>query len=455
MDMVVDCQEEEEEELYLLPADGLIDRALFHLIRNAVSYSADNCQVTLTVKFKTVTVPSSSSSSSAEQVSEAVNDGNITTAATVAAVQPSFIQQVEGLSSLTIDNNVNQPSSSKQQQQQQQQVVESICFEVSNHSLLPVDEATLLSRVKKEQLLQQLSLLEEQTTDENERELIDETDAMLHRSLSSSKREGFGLNVVHKVAASLGGSITCSVTDNGHRVTVTLEVPAVRRPCSASSSSSCLQQSSSSRVVMMIGAAPPVDASSNSMASRINIKKLTPRRKRSGLLIMASSSSSATSPLAAARINSYPASAALPTTAVELIKKQQLTFLVVDDTPSIQKILKRTIESLGHICVCANHGQHALEIMMAAAAATDHSFDAVLMDLRMPVMDGLTATAEIRKLPHYHSLPIAVLSADTTSTVKLAAIEAGADVFFEKPISTSFLKDYIDSLLLLPLSFGL
>lgn len=69
----------------------------------------------------------------------------------------------------------------------------------------------------------------------------------------------------------------------------------------------------------------------------------------------------------------------------------------VDDTSSIQKILHCTIESLGHLCVCANHGQYALDVI----AAAPKWFDAIIMDLRMAVMDGLSAAAEIRKLSLY------------------------------------------------------
>lgn len=358
--MVIDCQHIEE---VSLPADGLIDRALFHLIRNAISYSDDDCQVTLTVKSKNV---------------------------------------------LAVE---------------QQAAVECICFQVSNRSLLPVNETALLLNRAKEPPQQQLKAGEADFTCEPSAYPTATDDALLHKSLSSSKPEGFGLNVVHKVAASLGGSVSCSVSYGGHYVTMTLEVPAIRT-CSSSTQS-----------VVMIGAAPPFDKS-----SKVSTKLLSPL-SRSSRKSKKSSNKNRSSSIANDRV--------LPQ--IEEPKSRQLTLLVVDDTPSIQKILHRNIESLGHRCVCANHSQHALGIILAADGEQPVLlFDAIIMDLRMPVMDGLTATAEIRKLPGYQSLPIAVLSADTTSSVKTAAIEAGADVFFEKPMSALFLNDYINSLLRSP-----
>ena len=71
----------------------------------------------------------------------------------------------------------------------------------------------------------------------------------------------------------------------------------------------------------------------------------------------------------------------------------RLRILVVEDNPVNQKVAKRLLEKDGHAIVLANNGQEALDHWGADQAG----FDVVLMDLHMPVMDGLTATRSIRQ----------------------------------------------------------
>ena len=71
----------------------------------------------------------------------------------------------------------------------------------------------------------------------------------------------------------------------------------------------------------------------------------------------------------------------------------RLHILVVEDNPVNQKVAKRLLERDGHTIVLANHGQEALDIW----GTTSASFDVILMDLHMPIMDGLTATRSIRQ----------------------------------------------------------
>lgn len=300
VDIVFDCQHIEE---VSLPADSLIDRALFHLIRNAISYSADSCEVTVNVKSK-LAVPIAQEGVLSEQGNQAP------------AAVPSLFPLLD-LSPLTINDTIPPAKQS----------LESICFEVSNRSLYPVNEAMLLSRVKEHQRLLQPFDVVGSTSD----------DALLHRSLSSSKPEGFGLNVVYKVAAdALGGFVSCNVSNDGKDVTVTLEIPSVRPRPSSSSEEDATRNSRSKR--------------SPSKNSDIVINSPRLAEKESALMQITEK------------------------------RSKQLDILVVDDIPSIQKILQRTIESLEHRCrcVCANHGQHALDITTATELLL---FDAVFMDL--------------------------------------------------------------------------
>ena len=66
---------------------------------------------------------------------------------------------------------------------------------------------------------------------------------------------------------------------------------------------------------------------------------------------------------------------------------------MVEDNPVNQKVAKRLLERDGHSIVLANNGQEALDLW----GASNTQFDVVLMDLHMPVMDGLTATRSIRQ----------------------------------------------------------
>ena len=83
----------------------------------------------------------------------------------------------------------------------------------------------------------------------------------------------------------------------------------------------------------------------------------------------------------------------LPSAAVITPQGPRLRILCVEDNPVNQKVAKRLLERDGHIVLLANHGQEALDMWTSDM----QGFDVVLMDLHMPVMDGLTATRCIRQ----------------------------------------------------------
>ena len=67
----------------------------------------------------------------------------------------------------------------------------------------------------------------------------------------------------------------------------------------------------------------------------------------------------------------------------------------------------------------------------------------VLMDLWMPVVDGLKATETLKADPHMKDVPVLALSADTFSAARQRALDAGADRFLAKPVSPDALLDAI------------
>ena len=77
-----------------------------------------------------------------------------------------------------------------------------------------------------------------------------------------------------------------------------------------------------------------------------------------------------------------------------------------------------------------NHGQEALDIMQT------HSFDAVLMDMQMPVMGGIEATKHIRQNPAYVDLPLIALTAGVTQEEKERCLACGMNDFITKPVSS-------------------
>ena len=106
-----------------------------------------------------------------------------------------------------------------------------------------------------------------------------------------------------------------------------------------------------------------------------------------------------------------------------------LSVLVVEDHPVNRMILEAWMSSAGHASATAENGQ------IAVAMAAGQAFDLIIMDVNMPVMDGLTATRAIRAAPGPNrETPIVVLSASARSEDHAAGLDAGADAYLNKPI---------------------
>lgn len=116
-----------------------------------------------------------------------------------------------------------------------------------------------------------------------------------------------------------------------------------------------------------------------------------------------------------------------------------LNVLLAEDNPVNQALVARMLERMGHCVTLAEHGAQALEL----AAARD--FDAVLMDMQMPVMDGETATRLIRTLPgHRARVPVIALTADAVLEHRERYLAAGLDGFLTKPVSWKLLARTLD-----------
>lgn len=114
-----------------------------------------------------------------------------------------------------------------------------------------------------------------------------------------------------------------------------------------------------------------------------------------------------------------------------------LNVLVVEDNPMNQKVAIKTLEKLNHKPTAADNGFEALQLLQNYP----HRFDLVLMDLQMPVMDGYTATTEIRKLPEpLKSIPIIAVTANVLSGEREKVIAIGMNDYVTKPMNRNDLK---------------
>ena len=114
--------------------------------------------------------------------------------------------------------------------------------------------------------------------------------------------------------------------------------------------------------------------------------------------------------------------------------------LLAEDHPTNRRVVELILGASGVDLTCVENGQEAVDIFQVAA------FDLILMDMQMPVMDGLTAIREIRKLEAAAGrspMPIHVLTANAMPQHIKASLEAGADGHLSKPITADALLDLV------------
>jgi CheY-like chemotaxis protein len=116
--------------------------------------------------------------------------------------------------------------------------------------------------------------------------------------------------------------------------------------------------------------------------------------------------------------------------------------LVVEDDVRNVYALANILEPRGAKVEIARNGREALA-RLAKSAGEGAAIDLVLMDVMMPVMDGLTATREIRKNPEWRKLPIIALTAKAMPDDQLLCIEAGANDYMAKPLDVEKLLSLV------------
>lgn len=105
------------------------------------------------------------------------------------------------------------------------------------------------------------------------------------------------------------------------------------------------------------------------------------------------------------------------------------TVLVVDDSASLRSMVAFTLKQQGYSVTEAENGQDGLE------KAQGGTYDLVLTDVNMPIMDGITFCGELRKLPAFRFTPILILTTESSAEMKQQGRQKGATGWLVKPFN--------------------
>ena len=120
-------------------------------------------------------------------------------------------------------------------------------------------------------------------------------------------------------------------------------------------------------------------------------------------------------------------------------KASDYTILIVDDSKTDRMIMRKALEPLGVTLVEAGDGQEALNTLKQG----DHNFDAMLIDIEMPRMDGYTLASEIKKYNRYKNLPLIAVTSRTGKSDRMRGVESGMVEYITKPYSADYLSSVV------------
>ena len=121
-------------------------------------------------------------------------------------------------------------------------------------------------------------------------------------------------------------------------------------------------------------------------------------------------------------------------------REKEFMILIAEDNPINQKVIRRQIENLGFTADIVSNGQEALD------AYSEKDYDLIFMDCQMPVLDGYSATTEIRQLEKSTSkhIPIVALTASAIQGDREKCLEVGMDEYISKPTNQQKLNEVIN-----------
>lgn len=117
------------------------------------------------------------------------------------------------------------------------------------------------------------------------------------------------------------------------------------------------------------------------------------------------------------------------------------TVLLVEDTEDNRQMMRKLLELSGYRVVEAINGEEAVKVAAEERPAI------ILMDLSLPLIDGLAATRRIRSLPGLDAVPIVAVSAHDTADFHAEALAAGCNAYITKPIDYPELEEIVCRLL--------
>ncbi|MGJ8673380.1 response regulator [Rubritalea sp.] len=126
------------------------------------------------------------------------------------------------------------------------------------------------------------------------------------------------------------------------------------------------------------------------------------------------------------------------------VEAKHAFILIVEDNPINAKLAKIIVERMGLVSNIAHNGQEAI-----VALENNHNYSAILMDMQMPVMDGLVASAKIRGGEaggHCADIPIIAMTANALAEDKQRCLDAGMDFYVPKPINIKELTKILSDL---------
>lgn len=123
----------------------------------------------------------------------------------------------------------------------------------------------------------------------------------------------------------------------------------------------------------------------------------------------------------------------------EKTKPSDYKILIVDDSKTDRTIMKKSLEDLGVSTVEAVDGMEALNIIKQG----EHSFDAMLIDIEMPRMDGYTLATEIKRYNRYKNIPLIAVTSRTSKSDRMRGVESGMVEYITKPYSSDYLASVV------------
>lgn len=115
--------------------------------------------------------------------------------------------------------------------------------------------------------------------------------------------------------------------------------------------------------------------------------------------------------------------------------------LVVEDEEDTRYLMRLALEDLGYRVCEAEDGEQAIVV------ACREQPDVILMDISMPVLNGLTAAARIRRHDNLRTIPIVAVTAHQEEDLRAGAAASGFTAYVTKPIDFDWLNDLLKSLL--------